>query len=356
MQALSSRTQRGPFRWKAIALAWLLPACTCGAVQPTSFVTTKVRIYTPHLRAFARVVPVVIAHLRAARTGDVADLDVAPGSRVKIGQRLARLRGPEIDALLQRRQADAASARTALDAATRTLDAVQREFSSRLATRQALLQAETIVADDRARLRTAVADLHAARRLATLRAPATGAVLRVSAANGERVTAGESVLTVLPDRPLWLRAVYYGAQARGALHVGMTGRFTPSDGAPAVPVTVTRIVPRMNDDGGMPVALAPSSGRNATSWISGEAGTVVLDDAPRKGILVPTRALVLDRGRWWVLVRVGHREQPRAVVPGPSAGSLTLIKQGLSPGARIIVVDAYMHFHRDFARDYQVQD
>jgi hypothetical protein len=71
---------------------------------------------------------------------------------------------------------------------------------------------------------------------------------------------------------------------------------------------------------------------------------------------VPTRALILDQGTWWLLVHTPQGIRRQAVVPGPSRGESTLIEKGLHPGAEIVVDNAYLLFHRDFSKSFQAPD
>jgi hypothetical protein len=107
-------------------------------------------------------------------------------------------------------------------------------------------------------------------------------------------------------------------------------------------------------DGGLPVGLLPVG--KSGHWISGETGTVTLRGAPQSGVMVPTRALILDRGLWWVLVRTPHGDMRQTVLLGPSRGDHTLIEHGLKAGAEVVVTNAYLEFHRNVSQRYQPPD
>lgn len=94
----------------------------------------------------------------------------------------------------------------------------------------------------------------------------------------------------------------------------------------------------------------------ADARVNGQFGTVTLNGAQRLLPVVPTRALVLDQGKWWVLVRTEKGEQPQAVVPGPAHGWQTVIESGLQPGEQIVVENAYLEFHRGISENYQPPD
>lgn len=319
----------------------------------TAIVTVQPRVITEHLRAYAEVEPIAVVRLRAAQAGVIRGLTVVPGEVVNIGSVLGRLQGPEIDARLAQRRAAVDSQRAALQAARHSLAIQRQKRAAQLGTRLAVYQAEASVAQAKARLAAAQAGLQAAESTTALHAPANGAVTSLAVANGERVAAGQTLVTVQPAHRLWLRAAYYGSDAR-AVHVGMHGRFFPADGSPAIAVTVASILPAEQADGGLPVIMRAAA--DDLRWISGEFGVVIVKGAKRSVVAVPTRALVMDQGRWWVLVDTRNGDRRQAVTPGPSRGDQTLIEHGLVAGTRVIVGDAYLRFHRDFSQHYQPPD
>ncbi len=321
----------------------------------------RARRLTEHFSGYAQVVPIALVPVRAVEPGVVADLRAVPGTPVRAGQVLARLSGPEIRSLLLRLRSAARSSRVRLAAARRMLAIARSQLGAQLSTLQAVAGARSAVAaatasDEAARVRwrTAVG-------LSELSAPATGTVLGVNAGDGERVAAGETVLTVQANDRLWLAATYYGADA-AAIQVGMRGRFQPAaDGAP-VPVRVAAVSAALDAGGGEQVGLVPARSTAGTGavpalpWMSGERGTVTLEGGTRTMAVVPTRALILDQARWWVLVRTPKGVRRQAVVPGPTRGWETFIARGLSPGEQIVVENAFLEFHRGIARRYTPPD
>lgn len=330
-------------------------AATAGSV------TVQARPITATYSAYAQVQPIAPLLVRAVEPGIVAQMSVVPGSTVKAGESLARLTGPEIESLLVHRRGAVRSARSRLAAARRNLAIDRRQLATQLSTQQAVAAAQSAVAAARAAFNTAQAQLHVAREMRTLRAPSAGTVLAVNASEGERVAAGQTVLTLQTNSRLWLRAVYYGADA-AAVRIGMTGQFQPASGAARVAVRVVAVSAAIAADGGQSVGLvaaersAPTGRAAAAPWLNGERGTVILTGPTKRLIAVPSRALVLDQARWWVLVRTSKGLQRRAVVPGPTRGWETFIEQGLSPGEHVVVENAYLEFHRGIAQRYTPPD
>jgi RND family efflux transporter MFP subunit len=337
--------------WWAVNVFFLLAAGLARA--DTNVVAAQPQMITNQFEAYARVDPIAVLPVRAAETGVVTGPKISPGDSVQAGQKLAELGGPEISALLAQDEAALSIARTNLINARKSLAIQLEELASHLSTQLTVLQAESAVAQAQAALDTAQAQLRALRQLITMEAPADGTMLAVNAANGERVGTGQTIFTLQPADKLWLKAAYYGADA-AAIHVGMAGQFTSASGGEVIPVKVSAVFGSLNPDGGESVGLVAAT--SSPGWLNGESGTVTLNGPVRSLVAVPTRALVLDQGQWWVLVHTAKGNQPRLVTPGPARGWQTFIERGLAPGAEVVVENAYLEFHSGISKNYQPPD
>jgi RND family efflux transporter MFP subunit len=337
--------------WCAFGVAALLaPGAVCRADK--DYVVARPQVVIAHFQAYARVGPVAVMPLRAATAGVVSGLKVLPGDSVRAGQKLAELGGPEVAALLAQREAAAKSAQADLASAQKSLAIQRQNVAVRLSTQQTLLQAESAAADAKTRLESAQATLRALRQLIEVTSPTDGTVLTIDAADGERVDTGQSLLTLQPASRLWLKADYYGADI-GAVHVGISGEFFPLGGA-AIPVKVSSIFGPLKPDGARSVGLFATT--PTPRWLNGEFGTLKLNGGKRSLPAVPTRALILDRGQWWVLVHTPKGDHAQAVTPGPARGWQTFIEKGLKPGDQVVAENAYLEFHRSISKTYQPPD
>lgn len=70
--------------------------------------------------------------------------------------------------------------------------------------------------------------------------------------------------------------------------------------------------------GGESVSLCPA--HSGTSWLNGESGAVSLNLPRQNLVAIPTRALVLKQGKWWVMIHAAKGDHPQPVVPGPAEG------------------------------------
>jgi len=341
----------GNRRWRSLSAALLLAAGLAHA--DANVIAVQSRTITRQFEAYAQVEPVAVLPVRAAQAGVLRQLEIRAGARVRAGQKLAVLGGPEIAAVLAQDKSAVQSARTNLAGAQEALTIQRKQLMSHLGTRETVLQAKDALAQAHARLVTAQARLHALQKSLRVAAPANGIVLAVKVANGERIGAGQTILTVQPAGALWLKAPYYGTDA-AAIHIGMSGHFVSANGARTIPVKVSAVFGALAPDGSQSVGLVATT--PSPGWLNGEFGTVTLSGPTRSLVAVPTRALILDRGQWWVLVRTNKGYKPQTVVPGPTRGWQTFIERGLKPGAEVLVENAYLEFHRGISRHYQPSD
>lgn len=336
------------------ALAVAAMSVSGASLAAATTVTVHAQDFAPRFPAFARVAPITDATLRAGSDGRLQSLDVVPGDHLQSGQRIGVIGGVEVRARLASDRARLDAARDNASALHDALDAQRQELAQRLSTHQAYDRAAGAYARARAQRVSALQTWRKDRALTVLHAPASGSVLTVLAHAGERVHADQALVRMQPADALQLAAEVYAPDVRRQLHVGMRGRFMPDDGSPAIAVRITQLPPNLHDDGGQPVRL--SRDVHTPDWISGETGTVYLRGRSERRILVPTRALILDRGQWWVLLHTPAGDRRHAVTPGTRQGSRTVILKGLKPGMVVIVDHAYRRFHRNIAHRYQVQD
>ena len=320
------------------------------ATPSTNWVAATAAPQNLTISAFASVQSSGLITVAPSQAGIIGGLDVLPGQSVASEQVIAHLGGPQITAAIIQAQELLASAGAAQNAAERSLAAERQKLQHHLSTNQLVTQAESSLATATAQTATAQSNLDMLRQAAVLRIPVAGVVQTVTVANGDVLAAGQIVATVQPDTGRWLKAVFYDATAQD-LSPRTTGLFTPANGKRAVRVAVRGALGVSQADGGMPVALV------ATEPIApGMFGTVTLDLPKQTVNLVPSEALILDKGQWWVMKHDAAGDHPVQVLPGPAHGYETIIRSGVTAGDDIDVVDAYLLYHRGIAALYQPPD
>ncbi|HVB87708.1 MAG TPA: efflux RND transporter periplasmic adaptor subunit [Candidatus Dormibacteraeota bacterium] len=329
------------------------PVTDAPSSSEPAYITVEASMVTPTLESYGQVEPISALPVNAAEKGTVAGLSVLPGMHVRAGQEIAHLSGPAIQLALQQSAADARSAQAQLTADQKILAIEREQLPSHLSTRAAVQQAESAAAQARTNLDNAQSHLQAVRQMMTISAPANGTVLAINASDGQLVSTGLPVVTLQTTARLWLQASYYGADL-SLIRVGMTGVFSPANGSAPISVRVRAIFGAMTAGEGEMIGLTPVS--STAQWINGEFGTVTLDQPSRKLVAVPTRSLILDQGKWWVLVHTAQGDHPQQVVPGPTQGWNTFLESGVSVGSQVVVENAYLLFHRGISNTYQPPD
>ncbi len=323
----------------------LLPPALAGVVT----LPARAVDYQPEVHAWARVETLAPLTLRMPLAARVAALNARPGETVAAGAPLVRLGGPQMAGQLAAARARVAAAAQELAAAQQSAASVARTFPA-LTNRRALAAARAALAAAAGRLAQARADEQALRAQTWLASPLPAVVSSVSAAPGADLPAGAALLTLLPQGRLWLRAEVFG---RLPLAPGTAARFVSADGQ-TVTVRLADELPARAANGARVVNFAPR--RAAPHWQAGESGEVVIAGAPQPAVAVPAGALILDAGRWYVLSAAAGKLTALRVKPGPARGDEVLILAGLAPATPVVVRQAYLLYHRDFAAHYTPPD
>lgn len=333
-------------RWHALLLAALVtPVMAAPVTLPAHAVH-----YRPEEHAWAQAESLAPLVLRTAVAAQVATVRVVPGQTVVAGQRLVTLAGPQLDAELATARARAQAAQSELAAARRTEASAKRTFP--VATdRKTLDAAESALAAARASLITAQAALTSLQAQQTLRSPTAARVESVEAAPGTSLPAGAPVLTLVPKASQWLRVEWFDKQVPAQ---NAAARFVPGNGEPAVDVRLVAVLPARAPNGARILDFAPV--RSSDWQAAGETGELVWHGSLQSAVAVPAEALILDAGRWYVLAYVDGKLTAQAVTPGPTRDTDVLITHGLKPGTPVVVRQAYLLFHRDFAARYAPAD
>ncbi|WP_083251137.1 efflux RND transporter periplasmic adaptor subunit [Acidihalobacter yilgarnensis] len=223
--------------WLCALLPWMSVHAGTPRNTPAETVT-----YHPRYMAYAAVEPLQQLTIRADHAGYLKDLTLRPGDRLRSGTPFARLIGPAITAALRQAETTLVETRRRATLAADSLRSAQRTYPA-FTNRRELNAAKAAVASTHAALQQAKTALDSLRARVILRSPANGQVTALRAANGERVTPGSPILTLLPSGGLWLRAAYYGGDSQ-KITLGMQGRFIPADGNSPIAVRVIRKIPR----------------------------------------------------------------------------------------------------------------
>lgn len=190
--------------------------------------------------------PVETVSIRARLEGDLVALNVREGDRVASGAILAQLESTEQEAALRSAEADVLAARTESETAQWNLEQTRDLFKAGAVAERELRAAEQGAASGAARLAAAESRVRAAASLVRdtrVVAPVSGVIERRSVENGERVSRGAELFTLVRSDVLELTAAVPARRA-GSLARGQVVRFT-TDGR-TIEGRVARISPTID--------------------------------------------------------------------------------------------------------------
>lgn len=321
------------------ALALLaLAGCGAGAGDiATVPAAMPVRVAAPgaldgqaRARAVGRLEAADEAALSFRTGGVIRDIRVDIGDRVRRGQILATLESTDVDAAVTRAQQQR-------EQAARDL-----ERWSALAERQ--LVARKTADDARTALRTAEADLAAARfarRYTTIVADADGVVLERRAEPGETVLGGQPVLRMSGEDGGWRVRVEVADREAVRIEVGAPAEVRV-DAFPSRPLRaeVVRIGGQADRDSGA-VAVELAVDGDGLALKSGLIAKAEIALSRQDGLAVPVEALVAADGDAGAVMVVHDGVARRlAVTLGKVEGERVAILSGLPANAQVIVQGA----------------
>ncbi|WP_337169643.1 efflux RND transporter periplasmic adaptor subunit [Gemmatimonas aurantiaca] len=278
--------------------------------------------------------PLEEATLSTTLMGTVTDVLVHEGDRVHTGQVLLRIDAGELAARAQRLSASVADA----DAMHRDAEVQARRFAAlyadSAATRAQYEAAQTGLARAEAGVRAAraaAAELDAASRYSTLRAPFDGVVIRRAIDRGGMATPGAPLLTVQNATTLRISAAAPITVTR-RLHRGQ--RVDVIIGDVSATATIEGVVPAGSSNLFTVNALVQN--RDA-HYAAGSSATILLPTDSVRGIMIPVRALLRDGDLVGVLVDRGGMRERRWIRVGGTFGDRVEVTSGLHAGDRVVM-------------------
>lgn len=330
--------------WVAIALAGLGGAACGGGEQSderqggvvdagTSVATVQPFPHVVSAIGSVNARPERYAALAAPGPTRVARIFVVAGQRVTKGDSLVEFERAPFDAAAQSADAALANADRAYGRAVRLVQAgiLAQKDSGQAAAELAAAQAAAVTA-------------RRAQELATLRAPLSGVVTRMSAVMGASVDASQSLVEVADPSALDLVFNVSPAEA-GRVRVGDTVIVSGGEGASAEalgPGFVTSVAAAV-DSASRAVAVRARPVRTARTLRIGESvfGRIVTGVSPR-AVTIPVAALVPEGDGFRVFVvdsaGVAHA---RAVTVGGRTETLVEILTGVAAGETVVTTGAY---------------
>lgn len=289
--------------------------------------------------------PADVVIVRAQVSGTVERVRADRGTRVSEGQTLAMIQAAGVQSQALGAKAGVAAAKAGLALAQQKLDAATMLHKAGAISDVDLKAADAEFESAQAQLasataQSAMAGENAAR--ATVRSPLSGVVSDRKVQDGEAVSVGAELFTVVNVRELELAANVPVDEA-AAVKVGQTVRFTLASMPSAIYTgRVDRKDPVANENSrqiGLYLRVPNPNGTIVAGQFA--TGRIVANDA-KAVVVVPTGAVREGSGKFWVLRIDNGSIERRDVTVGTrdEAAGLVVITSGLAAGDRVITSPA----------------
>ena len=284
--------------------------------------------------------PIETVEIRARLEGDLVAVNVREGEHVTAGQVLARFEDSEQSGGYASAKADKLAAESDLTTAKWNLDQTTELFRAGAVAERDYKLAQQTVATATARLAAADARARTTNSLVTdtrAIAPTTGVISKRSVENGEHISRGASMFTLVRTNVLELAAAV-PARFAGVVQVGQTVTFT-ADGR-SFDGKVARVSPTVDPSTrSVTVYVQVPNAKDALKGGTFAAGRVV-SRTLSKVLVVPTAAVRLTGdGQQFVYRLAGKAIDVANVQLGvvDERGGIAEVTEGLADGDRIIV-------------------
>lgn len=344
-----------PIRYAVLLLllATLLPACDKQDAKPAAdlkapapgamAVTTQPAMQREIARSVGVSGPVAAVEemqLGVELSGlRVTGLKVDVGQSVRAGQVLLTLDHRTLDSDLAQANAALREAEAGAALARANLARGQQLAGGKYISAMQLdeLRANRTAAEARLGTARAARDAAALRRsFADLRAPAGGIISKRLVQPGQVVGAGQTLLQLIRDGRLEWRAELPANQL-GAVSAGDLVQLTGPDGA-RIEGRVRAVSPGVDAQtrtGTIYADLPQPGGLQPGTYLQGR-----IDIGRAQGLAIPASAVVLRDGFPTVFIVEGGKAKPVRITPGNREGGHVEVREGLKPGAQVVVEGA----------------
>ncbi|MEY3475325.1 MAG: hypothetical protein RL087_1783, partial [Pseudomonadota bacterium] len=238
---------------------------------------------------------VASAMVKAKVAGELRELSVREGDRVRAGQVIARIDPAESQARLRQAEQQAGAARAQIDIAQRQYDNNKALVDQGFISRTALDASLSSLQAARASHEAALAAQDVARKSlddTVLRAPLDGVVAQRLAQNGERMAIDARIIEIVDPRRLELEATVSAAESV-AVRVGQSALLQVEGAAQPLKARVARINPSLQAGSRsvlVYLAIEPAEGLRQGLFAQG-----TLDTARGRVLALPVSAVRTDK-------------------------------------------------------------
>ena len=343
----------------SVACVFFLIISLIKFVKATKVEPSLIKVSTPVRRDFYRTVPFAgevlsrrSVRITALTPGRIVSIGVPDESRVKAGEVLFVLGGPEVQRRLVSLRTEIRILQRRVLLAEKALKLKKKSFSAHLIPYSEVLSAEEHLGRLKSELSARQNALRLFESYLRIRAPIAGVFTRRRVSVGQWVEKGTVLAAIVDPERVWIRALVFPPP--GFRLSGKPARILLPDRV--LPARVTRVAPEETPAGGRIVFL---EGPELSRYLApGETvkGRIILAEH-RKALALPRQAIIYDRNeKPWVFVKTPKGYVRRALRLGLVQGNWVEVLSGLKPHEKVVVQGAYELFYRDFPRTYHLPD
>jgi len=320
------------------------------AVTKVSYLTVSLKKIPSQTKLFARVVPQRIYKISSALNGRVSSFSLNTGETIDKNTFIANITSNAISAKIQLLKEKTAETKQELSIAHSILNITKQEYHQQLLSTQSLLKVKMEFEKVKVSLKLLRIQLKFLLAQGKLYSFANGKVLNIFTANGDYVKSGQTLLTILSNKNRLLVTAY---KKNNSIKIGQKGWFFPQQkNAKPILMAVSTIISDPNVAGIWHIYLHPV--HSNTHWVVGEVGNFEFIIKARYFIAVPKKALIMNKGKWWVVKKTDYGIRKIEVFPFTSNNKWVWLKKGaLKRGEKIVISGAYQIFHEDFSKNYE---
>jgi len=342
-----------------IVLAFFLVLSSFGTAKAVNEDLPFIRVSLPVMKDFRRtvsfmgkVVPKTKVEVVARVSGQIVSVHVADETRIKKGDLLFTLGGPEVEKTLKAFEVRLKALRKEIALAEEAVRLKDKGVKAKIVPYGELLSAKEHLLSLEAELEALKAELTSFKAGLQVKAPISGIFTRRRVSIGQDVEKGTVLAEVVDPQALWIKATVFLPHK------------TPLCGKSAlikaqshfIRGQVTRVSPQHTSAGGTVVFL---EGKEIfRNFAPGQtvSGEIILEE--HKGALaLPAEAVVYDEEeRAYVFVKSGRAFKKRRVKTGLADNGFIEIVSGLKGKEEVVIQGAYELFHRNFNQIYKVPD
>jgi RND family efflux transporter MFP subunit len=337
-----------------------LIAESLAAVKSSPALPQLITTARPARRSFTLSVPWIgivesqaSVELTAMAAGRIEVIAAEDQTRIKEGQLVMRLGGPQVEEIRAKLAAEIKSLQSELDLARQTVKRRQQSLTAHLATKDEVAAAQDSQIKLQDQLSAARLNLKTFENQVCISAPFNGTFTNRRVSVGQNVSIGMVVGEIIDTDRLRIVASIFPPQGialqdrEATIHLDQNRTLT---------ALVRQVMPRAGNTGALEAWIEGPQVDEQLRPGQAVAGSVVLRVGP-ESLAVPESAIVYDSEEHpYLFVQKGDAYEPLRVRLGLIRDGWVEVLAGLETDQTVVIKGAYELFYRQFNEQFKVQD